>query len=56
MPAIIIKLSDKGIQSVDAAVTAENQVKTLRFIECVFPAIQRLHLAARKERKVSSDR
>jgi hypothetical protein len=58
MPDIIIKLSEKGVQSVDAAVTAESQVKTLRFIERVFPAIQRLHAAARKQElgKVPSDR
>jgi hypothetical protein len=54
--SVIIKLSEKGVLSIDADVTAETQLKALRFLEHLAPAISRLDTAAREQRKPRNDR
>lgn len=57
MSKVEIIVSRDGVQTVTALISSgANQIETLRFIKIISPAIERLHLAARKkEKKVSSD-
>jgi hypothetical protein len=57
MSDIEIIVNRDGVQTVTALISnAANQIETLRFIKIISPEIERLHLAARKGRKVRSDR
>jgi hypothetical protein len=57
MSEVEIIANRDGVKTVTALISSgANQIETLRFIKIISPAIERLHLAARKqERKVSSD-